>query len=83
MDVPKSATSTLRNSQQNKNKVSDMHTGQRLFPPGKRDASWDLKDDQEPMQESVQGGRFAEQTESSRDGVCKETVPRATVDAYL
>lgn len=32
------------------------------------------------MQESVQGGRFAEH---SRDGVCKETVPWATVDAYL
>lgn len=35
MDVPKSATSTLGNIQQDKNKVSDMHTGQRSFPPGK------------------------------------------------
>lgn len=35
MDVPKSATSTLGNSQQNKNRVSDTHTGQRSFPPGK------------------------------------------------
>lgn len=84
LDVPKSATWTLGNIQQQG--VRYAHRSE-VIPTWKRDASWDLKDDQEPMQESVQGGWFAGQTESSRDGVCKKrlngTVPRATVDAYL